>query len=122
MPLALENIVFYAFLVIIGRNIMPYFFQRLIMEMHLFIIKKDSNYASTSVTIKGMRLNKKVIILSALVLLGYLYLFKDIFFQNKVLFPSNFLAEFYSPYRSETFPGWEQGIPHKPIGTDQIRF
>lgn len=52
----------------------------------------------------------------------YLFLFRDVFIWNKVLFPSNFLAQFYSPYKTNVFAGWEQGIPHKPIGTDQIRF
>lgn len=51
-----------------------------------------------------------------------IFLYRDVFLQNKIIFPSNFLAQFYSPWSTEKFDGWEVGIPHKPIGTDPIRF
>lgn len=51
-----------------------------------------------------------------------LFLYREVFLQGKIVFPSNFLAQFYSPWVTTKFEGWETGIPHKPIGTDQIRF
>jgi len=55
------------------------------------------------------------------ILIGLLFIYRQVIFEGKILFPSNFLAQFYSPWRTEKFPGWEAGIPHKPIGDDQIR-
>lgn len=49
------------------------------------------------------------------------FLYKDLILQKKILFPSNFLVSFYSPWSTEKIKGWEHGIPHKPIGDDQIR-
>lgn len=59
------------------------------------------------------------IILSIIVSL--LFIYRQVIFNGKILFPSNFLAHFYSPWSTERIRGWEQGIPHKPIGDDQIR-
>ncbi len=57
------------------------------------------------------------------IFLGLIFIYRDFIFNGKVLFPSNFLAQFYSPWSTEKFKGWESGIPHKPIGgNDQIRF
>lgn len=53
--------------------------------------------------------------------IGLLYIYSDVLLNGKIIFPSNFLAQFYSPWRTEKFPSWEAGIPHKPIGDDQIR-
>lgn len=55
------------------------------------------------------------------IILGLVFIYKDVLFNNKILFPSNFLARFYSPWSTETIKGWESGIPNKPIGDDQIR-
>jgi len=55
------------------------------------------------------------------IIIGFLFIYRQVIFNGKILFPSNFLAQFYSPWRTEKFPGWEVGIPHKPIGDDQIR-
>ncbi len=52
----------------------------------------------------------------------YVWMYRSAIFESKILFPSNFLAQFYSPWVTQKFTGWEAGIPHKPIGTDQIRF
>lgn len=57
-----------------------------------------------------------------LVFLCMFFFYGDVFLQGKIVFPSNFLAQFYSPWSTEKFEGWENGVPHKPIGTDQIRF
>jgi len=55
------------------------------------------------------------------IVIGLLFIYRQVIFDGKILFPSNFLAQVYSPWRTEKFPGWEAGIPHKPIGDDQIR-
>ena len=55
------------------------------------------------------------------VIAGLIFIYRQVIFDGKILFPSNFLAQFYSPWRTEKFSGWEVGIPHKPIGDDQIR-
>jgi hypothetical protein len=54
-------------------------------------------------------------------IISLLFTYRQVILKGKILFPSNFLAQFYSPWRTEKFPGWEAGIPHKPIGDDQIR-
>ncbi len=64
---------------------------------------------------------KIIVFLFILVLLGQLFFYREALFQKKIVFPSNFLAQFYSPWSTEKFAGWERGIPHKPIGIDQIR-
>lgn len=56
-----------------------------------------------------------------LVIFGLIFIYRDIIFKGEILFPSNFLVRFYSPWSTETMPGWESGIPNKPIGDDQIR-
>lgn len=57
------------------------------------------------------------------VFLLLIFTYRDVFIQGKIVFPSNFLAESYSPWSMQKFKGWENGIPHKPIGgNDQIRF
>jgi hypothetical protein len=49
-------------------------------------------------------------------------LFRGVIFQHKILFPANFLATFYSPWSTQRYPEYPNGIPHKPIGgNDQIR-
>lgn len=55
------------------------------------------------------------------IILGLIFIYRQVIFEKKILFPSNFLAQFYSPWRTEKFPEWKVGIPHKPIGDDQIR-
>ena len=60
-------------------------------------------------------------ILLFVIIIGLLFIYRQVIFDGKILFPSNFLAQFYSPWRTEKFLGWEAGIPHKPIGDDQIR-
>jgi hypothetical protein len=67
-------------------------------------------------------MKNKIALLFVLVLFCQLFLYKEAIFQEKIVFPSNFLAQFYSPWSTQKFEGWERGIPHKPIGIDQIRF
>ena len=55
------------------------------------------------------------------IIIGLVFIYRQVIFDGKILFPSNFLAQVYSPWRTEKFSGWEAGIPHKPIGDDQIR-
>lgn len=61
-------------------------------------------------------------IFSAFILIFLLFIYRQAIFGDKIIFPSNFLASFYSPWSTEKFPGWEQGIPNKPLGGDQFRF
>ncbi len=56
-----------------------------------------------------------------LIVFSLVFIYKDVIFKGKVLFPSNFLVRFYSPWSTEKIKGWESGIPNKPIGDDQIR-
>lgn len=47
-------------------------------------------------------------------------LFWPVFLQSKIPFNGNLLASFYNPWAQEKFPGWEQGIPNKPTGKDDL--
>lgn len=49
-------------------------------------------------------------------ILGLLIIFRGILLESKILFPSNFLVFFYSPWVTDHIQ-----TPHKPIGDDQIR-
>lgn len=62
----------------------------------------------------------KVFFIFILIFLGVIY--RQAIFGNKIVFPANYLASFYSPWSTEKFPGWEQGIPNRPIGGDLLRF
>lgn len=56
------------------------------------------------------------------VLFSMLYIYRGVFFGNKIAFPSNLLASFYSPWSTQKFPEYPNGIPNKPIGgNDQVR-
>lgn len=69
------------------------------------------------------KVKKKEIFGFILVFICLVFVYRDIFLHGKIIFPSNFLAQSYSPWSTEKFEGWENGIPHKPIGgNDQIRF
>jgi len=59
-----------------------------------------------------------ILIISSVLVFAY----KDVFFNNKIAFPSNYSAFFYSPWSTTEFPGWGHRIPNKPIGTDLVRF
>jgi len=50
------------------------------------------------------------------------FIYKGVIFDNKVTLPTNYLVHFYSPWSTQKFPDWEQGIPNKPLGTDLLRF
>lgn len=50
-----------------------------------------------------------------------LLFFKNYFLKNQVPFSANLLVSFYSPWKFETFKGYEGGIPNKPIGFDNIK-
>lgn len=57
-----------------------------------------------------------------IVFAGLAYIYRGAVLEGKILFPSNLLASFYSPWSTTTFPGWGRGIPNKPIGgNDQVR-
>ena len=60
-----------------------------------------------------------VVLLSILFSVG---VYHSYFFSGKIPFPANLLASFYAPWDSQTFSGWEHGIPNKPLGHDALRF
>lgn len=41
--------------------------------------------------------------------------------SGKVPLPANFLVSFYNPWAQEKFPGWDQGVPYKAVGVDDLR-
>lgn len=47
-------------------------------------------------------------------------LFWQVFFDNKIPFSANLLASFFNPWAKEKFPGWENGIPNRPTGKDDL--
>src|ERR1700690_3682161 len=58
----------------------------------------------------------------ALLLIAFLaILFRPVFFQQKILFPSNLLEISYAPWKYEPVPEYPNGPPNKPIGFDDIR-
>ncbi len=50
-----------------------------------------------------------------------LFIFRQYFIFQRVPFPSNLLVSFYSPFRYESWQGYERGVPNKPIGFDVLR-
>lgn len=58
----------------------------------------------------------------AFLLLALLVIYRDVILKNKIVFPANLLVSFYSPWATQKFPGYPNGIPNKPIGgNDQVR-
>ena len=56
------------------------------------------------------------------VLAAVVFIYRDFFFRGKIVFSSNFLATFYSPWTTHQYPGYPNGIPNKPIGgNDNVR-
>lgn len=57
-----------------------------------------------------------------IVFVGLTFVYRGVFLEKQVLFPSNLLVSLYPPWSTAKFAGWEQGIPYKPIGgNDQAR-
>lgn len=48
-------------------------------------------------------------------------IFRPLIQYREIPFSSNLLVSFFNPWAVEKFPGWEQGIPNKPVGIDDIR-
>ena len=48
-------------------------------------------------------------------------IFKPFFLNGKIPFSSNLLVSFYNPWAQESFRGWGNGIPNKPVGIDDLR-
>jgi len=66
-------------------------------------------------------MKKLVVLIFACFTLFTLILFRPVFFQQKILFPSNLLASAYSPWKYEPVPEYPNGPPNKPMGFDDIR-
>lgn len=48
-------------------------------------------------------------------------IFYPLFLKGQIPFSSNLLVSFYNPWAQEKFVGWQQGIPNKPVGLDDLR-
>ena len=46
--------------------------------------------------------------------------FRQYFFNGLVPFPGNLLVSFFAPWNTVRFPGWEHGVPNKPMGIDNL--
>lgn len=66
-------------------------------------------------------LTNKNIIFFLCLLFTIIFIFRNYFFAGKIPFSSNLLVSFYQPWASYRFPGWEHGIPNKPLGVDNLR-
>lgn len=67
-------------------------------------------------------LKRRSIWLFFLILIGTAFIYKDVIFNNRIAFPANLLASFFSPWSTYKFENYPHGIPNKPIGgNDQIR-
>ncbi len=56
------------------------------------------------------------------VLASMVFIYRDFFFRGKIVFSSNFLVTFYSPWTTHQYPGFPNGVPNKPIGgNDNVR-
>ena len=63
---------------------------------------------------------KKIILPLCLFIAICVFFFKPYFFSHKLLFPSNLLVSFYAPWNTMKFPGWDQGVPFKGLGYDNL--
>ncbi len=61
---------------------------------------------------------KKILTVLFLILLPVVF-FWQYFFRNALLFPSNLLVAFFSPWNTEKYAGWNS-IPFKGLGTDNL--
>jgi len=65
-------------------------------------------------------LNKDIIIVLFLFLLT-IFVFRKATFGNLAPIPVNFMAFWYEPFKSQIWPGYPLGIPHKAVGADIFR-
>lgn len=65
-------------------------------------------------------MNKSRILPGILILVLLLCVFWP-YLTGLVPFPANFLAAFFNPWAIDGFPGWQQGIPYKHVGMDDLR-
>lgn len=63
---------------------------------------------------------KKYFLVIFLIFLLVLF-FKPVFFDNKTVLSGNFLVAFFNPWAPEKLPDWPQGVPYKPVGSDDLR-
>lgn len=62
---------------------------------------------------------KKTFVIVALILSISAFFFRSYLFGHKLLFPTNLLVAFYSPWNTEKYVGWTN-IPFKGLGTDNL--
>ncbi len=63
---------------------------------------------------------KRNFFIFAIILAIVVFFFRSYLFGGKLLFPTNLLAAYYSPWNTESYPGWEHGIPFKGLGHDNL--
>jgi len=66
-------------------------------------------------------LRKDKILVTLVLALLTVFIFRNYFFKNQVPFPSNLLVSFYSPWRFYEWKEYPNGPPNKPIGFDDLR-
>jgi len=62
---------------------------------------------------------KRNIIIISIILSISAFFFRNYIFGGKLLFPTNLLVAFYSPWNTEKYPGWTN-IPFKGLGSDNL--
>lgn len=56
-----------------------------------------------------------------ILLLLLVVIFRPLLLYRQIPFSSNLLVSFFNPWAQEKFLGWEQGVPNKPVGIDDLR-
>ncbi len=67
-----------------------------------------------------MKKNFKGILVFLVFIFLTIFIFRPIF-TGLVPFSANLLVSAFNPWAQEKFPGWEVGIPNKPVGIDDLR-
>lgn len=62
---------------------------------------------------------KRSLIIVGIILAISAFFFRSYLFGGKLLFPTNLLVAFYSPWNTQIYPGWKN-IPFKGLGSDNL--
>lgn len=63
---------------------------------------------------------KEIVIFGFFVLFTVI-IFRKYFVSNAVPLPFNLLASYYAPWKYESWPGYDAGVPNKPLGFDNLK-
>lgn len=64
---------------------------------------------------------KREILVILFLLLLVVFVFRQVIFNNLAPIPVNFMGFWYEPFRSQTWPDYPLGVPHKAVGADIFR-